>query len=564
MNLNYEKIKSKFEQGGHQWTSYSDLFLVLSVTFLLLFVVANLRNSTSSIMQGQALSAAKQDAEALRKQLKAYEVLKDDYLQKGATQDEVQVYNDLIGKLSLLEGEAKEKSDELSKQSKELKEKQNALNHYQQLVQNIVNANLISSGKIKNRNAIIQGQDKELESLDQTVKTKQGEIERNNQLIAQAQQELVAKAQRLKDAQRTNAKNRAKYEQEFAALEAQNTQKISALKAANDQTYRELDNTKSQLDAKNREAEQLVATLSSKENEFKNNINSLVQENEGRIARERAQFETELQKSRLNAAAKLERERQFRAAAELQKAAFESRLGKLNSDLQATQNELREAGGRYQGPIKALQKTNETLSRDLAESIEKLNEQRKLADRIKKNFTNAGLNAAVDPKTGDVSIEFAPEYFDSGRAELKPNMRKILQETIPVYANSLFQDTKVSKRLGSVEIIGFASPTFRGKEVDPQSLSTEDRIAVNYNMDLSYRRAKTIFEHIFNPNQLQFEHQKTLLPLVKVSGRSYLGNADGSQSRSTASVGQEGYCKTHDCRKNQIVIIKFNLKESAK
>jgi len=562
MNLNYEKIKSKFEQGGHQWTSYSDLFLVLSVTFLLLFVVANLRNSTSSIAQGQAINAVKQDNENLRKQLKTYEVLKDDYLQKGASKDEVQIYNELIGKLSLLETEAKEKSAELAKKSKEAREKEQALNQYQQMIQNIVNANLISSSKIKNRNVIIEGQDKELEVLGLTVKDKQKEIERNNQLIAEAQKELETKAQNLREAYQNNETTRAKFEKEMSALEQQNSVKVAELKAANDQTYRELDKTKAELDAKNREAEKLVSDLSAKENQFRSNIEGLIKENEARIANARAQFDNELQNTRMNAAAKLARERQFRAEAEKQKGEFEARLGKLNSDLQATQGELREAGNRYQGSIQALQKTNEALARDLADSIEKLNEQRKLADRINNNFKNAGLNARVDPKTGDVSIEFQPEYFDSGQADLKPNMRKILEQTIPVYAKSLFQDAKVSKRLGSVEIIGFASPTFRGKEVDPKSLAPEDRIAVNYNMDLSYRRAKTIFEHVFNPDRMQFEHQKVLLPLVKVSGRSYLGAADGSENRSTASVLQDKYCKTHDCRKNQIVIIKFNLKDS--
>ncbi len=181
-----------------------------------------------------------------------------------------------------------------------------------------------------------------------------------------------------------------------------------------------------------------------------------------------------------------------------------------------------------------------------------------LAEQIMRNFAKAGIKASVDGKTGDVTINFENEYFATGSANLKDGMKSILQKTIPVYAQSLFQDKKIASRISSVEIIGFASPTYKGKFVDPDSLSPETRSAVNYNMDLSYQRAKSIFEHVFDTTKMNFGAQQTLLPLVKVSGRSYLAS-DRLKGRALGS--DHDYCKTNDCQKSQKVIIKFNLRD---
>src|ERR1700733_2475559 len=102
VNLNYDKIRAKVEHGGNHWTSYSDLFLVLSVVFLLLYVVANLRSGTDSIATAAKTKKVETENAELKKQIKVYEVLKDDYLKQGASNDEIEVYQELMGKLDLL------------------------------------------------------------------------------------------------------------------------------------------------------------------------------------------------------------------------------------------------------------------------------------------------------------------------------------------------------------------------------------------------------------------------------------------------------------------------------
>ena len=108
MGLDFDRIKHKVEHGtGHQWTSYSDLFLVLSVTFLLLYTIANLRGGAAAVVAQEQLRVASTRMAELEKQMKAYEVMKDDYLEKGASKDEVEMYKELENQLTLLEDEAK-------------------------------------------------------------------------------------------------------------------------------------------------------------------------------------------------------------------------------------------------------------------------------------------------------------------------------------------------------------------------------------------------------------------------------------------------------------------------
>ena len=136
-------------------------------------------------------------------------------------------------------------------------------------------------------------------------------------------------------------------------------------------------------------------------------------------------------------------------------------------------------------------------------------------------------------------------------------MKKILEQAMPVYSASLFDNPKVADKISNVEIVGFASPTFQGRLIDPRSLKPDDRAAVNYNLDLSYNRARAIFNHVFDESKMQFKYQQRLLPLVKVTGRSFFDQAD----RNVANEAQESFCRKHDCAKLQRVIIKFNLKD---
>lgn len=237
-------------------------------------------------------------------------------------------------------------------------------------------------------------------------------------------------------------------------------------------------------------------------------------------------------------------------------AKLNSQAGQLQSALALKQGELQNLGKELGQSQQNLAKTKGELNK----AQEALAAKKKLASTIQENFKRAGIKAEVDTQTGDVTLAFGDQYFDTGSSKLKKEMRKKLEELIPVYSQSLFQDPKISQKITNVEIIGFASPTFNGKYIDPESLNPQDRNAVNFNLDLSFSRAKSIFNHIFDQKKMNYPHQRRLLPLVKVTGRSFL--AEGSKGRNLASgVSENEYCKIQNCTKSQRVIIKFNVEE---
>ena len=152
-------------------------------------------------------------------------------------------------------------------------------------------------------------------------------------------------------------------------------------------------------------------------------------------------------------------------------------------------------------------------------------------------------------------LDFGQTFFENDSSQLKDEMRKILKKAMPVYSKSLFGNVNVAEKISSVEVIGFASPTYRGKFVDPNSSKPDDIDAMKYNMDLSYKRAKSIFNYILDDKEMAFEHKNSLVPNLTVSGRSFLELM--KMNRSVASA--EDYCKKNDCKKSQRVIIKFSM-----
>ncbi len=184
--------------------------------------------------------------------------------------------------------------------------------------------------------------------------------------------------------------------------------------------------------------------------------------------------------------------------------------------------------------------------------------KRKLANEIMMNFKKAGIDGEVDLVSGDVTISFGQDYFETGRADLNVSMRNTLKKFISTYSMSLFKDEKIAQKISAVEIVGFSSPTYKGKYIDPRSVDPKYQAAVDYNMDLSVKRAKSISTYIFDKNEINYQYQDRLLSLVKVTGRSFLAE----EIKGIASgVTQREFCKKHNCKKSQKIIIKFNLED---
>lgn len=577
MPLNYDKIKEKGKEGGgEQWTSYSDLFMVLSFVFLLLYVVSSLRDGTTGLQNNLKQQSMAEELESLKQQLKVYETLKEDYMEKRASNQEQALYGELMEKLTLLKGEAKNEKEALRRQALENESKELALNKYQRMVRNIINANVIAQSRIKKRDDIISEKQqalykkqKEIKKLNKTIRKKKEIIADNNLKIAQVGQNLERKIFEIRQSQKKYKTSKKKLAKKIALLRKKSKKEIKKLNNASRRAKKNLNSISRKLTSaegllkrakkkilkqskeKDTLSDALITSalrLKKEKTKHEREVKGLQRAHRKRMKREKIAFEKNLKRQKLSATEKERKIARFKKTTAKKEAKLKKRIGKLNSEYTRSRSEL-----------KKIKKKNQRISSRLKKVRKLANKKRRLAQKIKRNLSKEGIDAKINLDTGDVIISFGDDYFETGAFLLKSSMKKRIEKFIPIYASSLFNDKKIARSIKHVEIIGFASPTYRGKFVDPKSLSIKDRKAVSYNLDLSYKRAKSIFKYIFDTKKMKFSYQRNLLSRVKVTGRSFL--AEEIKGRSIASgLRRREYCKKFDCKKSQRVIIKFNLK----
>lgn len=588
MSFNYQKHKDG--SGDSFWTSYSDLFLGMSVVFLLLYVTASLRTGTNGVQQQIQNEKLSMQVKDLQNQLKMYNSVKSDYLANEAKPDEEKLYNELMDKLSLLKEEAKDEKDRLSQAALENEKKEKALNQYQQMVRNIVNANVLAKTKIKKRNEVIDEQDEEIETqdqeisqLEQDVAKKKKQIEENEQKIAATEEQLDERLDQLKKAFKAKKMSEAAYEKKVEALQAESENKIAQLRGKNDEFQEQLDSANQQiaqvkgelgkvsgqltqtqgaLVQKEVENQELQGKLGSLRGEYDQQVEDLKNDFAEKAAQERKAFENQLNKERLSSADRAKKEAAFKADADRKQRQLADQIRGLGDELREKEGKIQEKEGQLaakEGQLRDREAKLKDTEGELAKARAEADARRKISKDIREGFSKAGVDADVNDKTGEVIINFGDVYFDNDSAKLKQQMRETLKKAMPVYSKSLLGNEKVANKIASVEIIGFASPTFKGKYVDPTNLDTGARKAIDYNLDLSYNRARSIFQYIFDENQIQFDHQKDMLPLIKVTGRSFL--AEKLPNKRNPTGGSNDFCSTHDCKKAQRVIIRFSFED---
>lgn len=565
MSFDYHRNKNH----GHNesfWTSNSDLFLGLSSIFLILYVVASLRSGASGVNSATENKKLRIEIQDLQNQLKTYESVKEQYIQNQASKDEKDEYNELMDKLTLLQEEAKNEKQDLTKQAEENARKELALNKYQQMVRNILNANNFAKTKVANRNEVIVEKEQVIDEKNQEIVAKNQKINTLNRDISNKENLLRSKEaeisqvnsqldDKLKELKRSykNAKMTQKaYQARLKKLKDEAENRLAAIEEEKQATYGELENAKlnlrqtqsqlnnakgelvqakTELDKKGQEVTELSGKLSNAAAETQAKIDNLKAQYDAQKAGERAAFEAALRNQKnLGAAEIAKREAAFKAEAD-------AKARKHANDLAGLSNQLRQTEGQ------------------LEQAKTELAARRNIAKEIKKGFDKMGIKADIDLQSGDVLLDFGQSYFASNSANLTDDMQNVLQKAMPVYSKSLFGNKSISDQISSVEVIGFASPTYQGRVIDPNSNKAIDREGLKYNMDLSYKRAKSIFNYILDNREMNFEYRDALVPNLKVSGRSFLDLM--KTDRSIASV--EDYCKKNDCKKSQRVIIRFSM-----
>lgn len=627
----YDKFKEEIS-GGDAWGSYSDLFMVLSFVFLMMYVVASLRSGTNSIQQRIERQKVTRENDDLRAQIKAYNTLKDQAL-KEETQDEQKVYEELMDKLSLLQEEAKEEKNRLRNQAAENEKKEMALNKYQQVVRNIINANMLAKKKLVVRAEIIENKNNEITDLNEELVEKKQEIQQNNRMIVKINNDLNKNIQDLEKAQKQQKITKKAAIEQINRLKKKSLEQIAKLNQENQEVQAQLSNINQELQKtsqklavtetqKNQLSEELEDTQEKLEDtvsDYTQQIDQMKNAHAAKMAREKADFDAKLAKANMTAAQKAQQLAEFNKQAREKGEQLNRQIANLQSDLQGAKSEaeskaqenaklakkLEKTVGDYEGQIQGLQaghaakmakeraefegklaaanmgaaekarqlaefnkKAREQadaygkqiagLEGDLKAAQERANARAKLSKDIAAALKSAGVDANVNPGTGDVTISFGNDYFDSGSADLKGSMANVLQKFVPKYSEALFKDPKIADKITSVDIIGFASPTYQNRYVDPQSLNEEDQKAAKYNLDLSYKRARSIFDYMFDRKKISYEKQRQLLGLVKVTGRSFF-NEGRAPAGVTPGMSQKEFCAKFDCKQAQKVIIKFNM-----
>lgn len=651
MSFDYDKLKKKHES-GEQWASYSDLFMVLSVVFLLLYVTASLRTGTHTLQQQIQKQQLVQRAENAENQIKAYNNLKDNYLETSATEKEQKMYEQLMGKLDLLQEKNHEEASELRRKALENEKKEMALNKYQQIIRNIINANVLSKAKLKRRDRAIATQketiseqiqtikvkdltieekEKVITQLDEEVENKLAIIEEKNSIIVQKQkilkqkqneisklnEDIADKKQEIESNKKKISKINNDLDQQIKALKTeQKRRKISKekflakMKELKNKSKKEIawlnrknknirmkltevsdavEDANAQLASANKTIEQQEKQKERLDKEL-NTVQSQKAELDAELSKvqtEVAQTKAELESTKKKFQAQVSQLEGQRKSLENQKRRLEgqknllksqkdelkqinSQLANVNNKLDAEKKQLTEVTeklsvekenlakekSRLQGEKSKLQGEKQQLSADLKKAQEIINAKKKLANQISQNFSKNGIKASVDGKTGEVILAFGKSYFDAGSSHLKQEMEKSLEKLIPIYADSIFKDPKTARKIKSIDIIGYASPTYKGRYVNPNSTKSEDRKAMKYNTDLSIRRARSVFNYIVD--KVNYQHQKKVQSLLKVSGRSYFSGALTGRAPAK-EMSQKEFCKQYDCKKEQRVIIKFEL-----
>lgn len=545
MSFNYDKHKNH-QDDGHFWTSYSDLFLGLSTIFLLLYVTSSLKTNVAGVNQEQQAK----EIQTLKAKIDIYESQAKQSMKAEATKTEMDRYVELMDKLTLLKEEAKDEKERLRNAANENQKKEQALNQYQEMVKSIINANVLAKSKITRRDNIIDEQDdtivsqeEQIGSLNEEVDMKKKLIADNENKIAKAQEQLENKMSELKDALKNKEISKKAYETKLAGLQSENQSRIDKLNEQISESETDLKNsqarlgqlsndlakTKGELDSKSMEASDLKSKLGNVQGEYEKRMEDMKGQFESEKARDKAKLEGELKNAKMGAAEKAKRLADFEASAKAKEKELGDKLAGMARDLGTKEKELKKA----------------MEERDLRKDV---------ANEIKKGFEKAGVRADIDLQTGEVMLDFGDAYFETDSSKLNGDMKAILEKAMPVYAKSLFGNDKVKDKISAVEIVGFASPTYGGKFVDPKSSAKKDKEALKYNMDLSYKRAKSIFSHILDDKTMEFDHQKDMYPIMKVSGRSFLEVMKVKDVKPGTD-----FCKANDCKKSQRVVIRFSM-----
>lgn len=255
-------------------------------------------------------------------------------------------------------------------------------------------------------------------------------------------------------------------------------------------------------------------------------------------------------------------------------------VAKLNKDLGFRQKEIQTMEQKFIQKFKDLdQKDNKLLScknesQDLKERNKNLKEslndfaskvadvkgklRSNIAKDLAKAFKDAKLSVLVDNKTGNVVLQMDENFrFKKNSYYLNKKAKATLKKIVPIYSKVLFGNKDIRNKISSFNVVGHASPSFRGQYVDP---SDQNSKAYSYNMRLSAQRASSITNFIFSNSIGKYPYKSELQLFTKAIGQGYIKPV-AKEIKVGRKIASQGTCGPFDCYSSQRVEISFTLKD---
>lgn len=574
---------------------FSDLFAALTFVFLFLYIIASLQNNILGITKKYHMQELEKKYEdRFKSVVDEYESILESYRKDSVASAEKGIYKRMLAKVEKIEEESKDKIQEKRKKIQQERafirksnQKINEINKLKEMMKHMITANKALVQRIKKSKKELEVQHV-LEKKD--IKQK---------YIA----EIEAEKKRKQALQLLHEKERESLKETYAKNVEEEKKRKEALKMLHEKEKEVIKQTYAQKVEAEKRKEEIIKQLHAKEKA------KIKQSEQNRRTQASLQMLEEFEKQQLQINSKYQAMQQDKKSLKAKYSAdlsqekakltaeFESRRAEYGKQIKSLSDEIgkikaAKAGLEkkydsslakekeamksgyesklkgYSDKIAALEKAKGDLEGKVGELNRKAGLRKSIGDSLRDAFAKNGINAKVDPKTGEVIIQFRTAYYEFDSARLKKEMKEIIDRVIPVFAKTLLSNDEYSDNIASFEIVGFASPIYKGVIIDDVT-SPLGKESLGYNMNLSYRRAKSIFDYIFRSGGREFEHKNDMLRITKVSSLSHIVSRLNKKKRQPASTVEtepkeelskgRALCEEYTCSDWQKVAIRINL-----
>ncbi|MBQ49982.1 MAG: hypothetical protein CMP10_21560 [Zetaproteobacteria bacterium] len=547
------------DSSGSVWTSFSDLFTSLAIIFLIMFVVVGLKHSLAKF---QSLQVNKQ--------------YKDFVEGKVPQEDRIRAQeSEVLLEDSLAEMESVQKV--IEERSREIADFTQQMESHRNMVENILRDQ-------KNKSAAYEAIEKSAAEKDVKISEQQENVMQLNEMIEKLQNNLQNRERKITD-MTSEVKQTQGLKSKVEKLNSVISDQKNIL-ANNKQVLTENNQTIENLNLKIANSDATVQSYVHENDSLKQKIKELrstVREKNMALDTEKStvrgldmKLNTKLSS---NKALGVENGKLKDKLSDISNIVVmrDEEIKKLNDDLVKE----REKTGELDLAVKDREKNlklkdfaNQDLNKELTDlsaamenkddEIKKLQTQsyhkklrKKIATKMADRFKNLGIDVALDKKTGKIYLRSDESYlFANASSALQKEMEDKLQTVIPVYAEELLGDPKISHLITEINIVGHASPSYKKQPVDPHLASGD---AYKFNLKLSLNRANAVADYVFDKEFGSFQNKNQFRRLVSVSG---VGFSKPIHKQDTVGKNYApGRCGVYDCKMSRRVEIGFGLRE---